>query len=82
VGETFILPTGVGTTLNQLAQKILNITGSKAGVEYHPPRKGDIQRFVGSYRKAKEKLGWKPSVELEEGLKKEYSWIKTEVKNE
>ncbi|MEM1943690.1 MAG: NAD-dependent epimerase/dehydratase family protein [Candidatus Caldarchaeum sp.] len=75
VGETFILPTGVGTTLNQLAEKIIKITGSKAGVEYLPPRKGDIQRFVGTYRKAQEKLGWKPEVALDEGLKNEYQWI-------
>ncbi|MEM1955813.1 MAG: GDP-mannose 4,6-dehydratase, partial [Candidatus Caldarchaeum sp.] len=74
-GETFLLPTGVGTTLNQLSEKIVKITGSKAGVEYHPPRKGDIQRFVGSYRKAQEKLGWRPEISLDEGLKNEHQWI-------
>ncbi|MEM4154628.1 MAG: NAD-dependent epimerase/dehydratase family protein [Candidatus Caldarchaeum sp.] len=79
-GETFLLPTGAGTTLNQLAEKIVKITGSKAGVEYHPPRKGDIQRFVGSYRKAYGKLGWKPTVQLDEGLRKEYEWMTKEIK--
>ncbi len=79
IGETFLLPTGIGTTLNQLAKKILEITGSKAGVEYHPPRKGDIQRFIGSYRKAEEKLGWRPETKLDEGLRKEYEWIRKEI---
>ncbi|MDW8042249.1 MAG: NAD-dependent epimerase/dehydratase family protein [Nitrososphaerota archaeon] len=79
VGETFLLPTGVGTTLNQLAEKVLEITGSRAGVEYFPPRKGDIMRFVGSYRKAEEKLGWRPTVHLDEGLRREYEWIRAEI---
>lgn len=77
--ETFLLPTGVGTSLNRLARLVLNITGSNAGVEYHPPRKGDIQRFVGSYKKAMEVLGWKPTVMLEEGLRIEYEWIKRDL---
>lgn len=79
IGETFLLPTGIGTTLNQLAKKILEITESQAGVEYHPPRKGDIQRFVGTYRKAEQKLGWKPTTNLDQGLKREYEWIRKEL---
>jgi Nucleoside-diphosphate-sugar epimerases len=59
--QTFLLLTGVGTSLNQLGKRIFEITGSKAGVEYYPPRKGDIQRFVGSYKKASEVLGWRPA---------------------
>jgi nucleoside-diphosphate-sugar epimerase len=77
--QTFLLPTGVGTSLNQLAKKILEITGSKAGVEYYPPRKGDIQRFVGSYEKASKVLGWRPETMLDEGLRNEYEWIKRDL---
>jgi hypothetical protein len=77
--QTFLLPTGIGTSLNQLAKKILEITGSKAGVEYYPPRKGDIQRFVGSYEKASKVLGWRPETMLDEGLRNEYEWIKRDL---
>jgi UDP-glucose 4-epimerase len=77
--QTFLLPTGVGTSLNQLAKKILEITGSEAGVEYYPPRKGDIQRFVGSYEKASKVLGWRPETMLDEGLRNEYEWIKRDL---
>ena len=75
-GEAFLLPTGVGTSLNQLSRMILEITGGRAGVEYHPPRRGDIQRFVGSYRKASEILGWRPETPLAEGLRREYEWVR------
>ncbi len=81
LGQAFLLPTGIGTTLNQLSKMILQTTGSKAGVEYHPPRKGDIQRFVGSYRKASEILDWKPETPLVEGLQREYEWIRRDLQS-
>ena len=80
IGQTFLLPTGIGTTLNQLSKMILDITGSQAGSEYLPPRKGDIQRFVGSYKKASETLGWRPEIPLVEGLQREYEWVKHDLK--
>lgn len=79
IGEAFLLPTGRGVSLNELADLIIKFTGSKGGKQYLPPRKGDIMRFVGSYKKAKEKLGWEPKVSLEEGLKKEIEWVKKEI---
>jgi len=80
-GQTFLLPTGVGTSLNQLSKMILEISGSDAGVEYHPPRKGDIHRFVGSYRKAYEILGWRPETPLAEGLRREYEWVRRDLQS-
>jgi len=77
IGETFLLPTGVGTSLNVLAKKIIELSGSKSKLEYFPPRKGDIQRFVGSHEKAKKILNWVPQVSLEDGLKKEIEWCRT-----
>jgi UDP-glucose 4-epimerase len=81
IGQTFLLPTGVGTTLNELAKKILKIAGSNSGIEYYPPRKGDIQRFVGSFKKAQEILGWRPEKSLDEGLKEEYKWVKKDLES-
>lgn len=80
IGETFLLPTGRGVSLNQLAEMIIEFTGSKSTKQYLPPRKGDIMRFVGSYMKAKRILGWEPTVSLEEGLKKEIEWIRKDLK--
>ncbi len=79
IGNAFLLPTGRGVTLNQLADLIIKLTGSKSIKQYLPPRKGDIMRFVGSYKKAKEILNWEPKVSLEEGLKREIDWIKKEL---
>jgi len=78
-GENFLLASGKETSLNDLAQLILKITGSKAGVEYYPARNGDIQRFVGSNIKALISLGWKPTIGLEEGLIQQLCWLKKEL---
>jgi len=80
IGETFLLPTGKGMTLNELADLIIRLCNSKSSKQYLPPRKGDIMRFVGSYKKAKEILGWEPKVSIEEGLKKEIEWVKKDLK--
>lgn len=80
IGEIFLLPTGKETTLNNLANLIIKLTKSKSKIQYFPPRKGDVQRFVGSYKKAQSVLGWKPKVSLEEGLKKEIDWVKSDIK--
>jgi UDP-glucose 4-epimerase len=80
LGQTFLLGSKRGVDLNQLSDLIIQYTGSKGGKEYLPLRKGDIQRFVGSYDKAYSLLGWKPEISLEEGLKKEIEWVKSEIK--
>jgi UDP-glucose 4-epimerase len=80
IGETFLLPTGKQTSLNDLANLIIKLTKSNSKIQYFPPRKGDVQRFVGSYKKTQSTLGWVPKTSLEEGLKKEIDWIKSDIK--
>jgi UDP-glucose 4-epimerase len=80
IGETFLLATGRGVSLIDLANKVIQITGSKSGIRFLPARKGDIPRFVGDYGKAKSVLGWVPRTSLEEGLRLEADWVKSELR--
>ena len=80
IGETFLLSTNRGVSLIELANKVIQITGGKSKIQFLPARKGDIPRFVGSYAKAKSVLGWVPQFSLEEGLKRELDWVKSELK--
>jgi len=81
IGETFLLPSGKGTSLNDLAKKIIELAESRSKIQYLPKRKGDIMRFIGSYRKAKEILGWKPTTSLQDGLKREIEWMRGETRS-
>lgn len=40
------------------------------------PEKSEVMRLVSNSEKAKKLLGWKPEIEIEQGLQKTISWIK------
>lgn len=56
--------------LEELANIVLEITGSNSRVNFYPARNFDVSRFYGDFSKAKELLGWSPRHSLEEGLSK------------
>jgi len=58
------------TTVNELAEIIINLTDSKSKIAHVKPRKGDIRNSVPCIEKAKRELGWKPKVSIEEGIGK------------
>lgn len=60
--------TGTGTTLKQLAETCLRITGSQSDMIIAPPRRFDVCKFVGSFDRANQVLGWRPRITLEDGL--------------
>lgn len=58
------------TTILELAERIIEMTGSSSSVEYKPLPEDDPAQRCPDISLAKEKLGWQPTVSLEEGLKK------------
>ncbi|MCS6980527.1 MAG: NAD-dependent epimerase/dehydratase family protein [Flavobacteriales bacterium] len=70
--------TEVQTSVRQLCDLILKLTGSSLQVTYQPYAPDDARQFVknriGSAQKAKEELGFQYSISLEEGLKKLIAW--------
>jgi UDP-glucuronate decarboxylase len=58
-------------TIYQLAEKILNITGSKSRLIFKPLPSDDPMQRKPDIRRAQEHLaGWTPQVQLDEGLRK------------
>ena len=72
----FNIGTGVGTSVNQLANTLLRVAGSDAAIEYAPPRPGEQQHSFLSVAKAEKQLGWKSSISLDEGLSESFEWFK------
>lgn len=64
----FNIGVGVETSVNEIAGKLKKITCSKASPVHGEEVKGEVQRICLDIKLAREKLSWKPSVELEEGL--------------
>ncbi|MEM3530543.1 MAG: SDR family oxidoreductase [Nitrososphaerales archaeon] len=70
IGEVFNIATGKPTTINELAQIIIEIKG-KRGIEpiHTEPRKGDIRHSYANTKKAEEILKFRAKILLGEGLK-------------
>ncbi|MCD6202829.1 MAG: SDR family oxidoreductase [Methanophagales archaeon] len=63
-------------TILELAKLIKELTKSSSEIEFHPLPKDDPMRRKPDISKAKKLLGWKPEVELEEGLRMMIEWFK------
>jgi UDP-glucuronate decarboxylase len=67
-------------TIQQLAEKILQLTGSKSKIVFRPlPTDDPLQRRP-DITKAREHIGWQPKIELEEGLKKTIAYFEQLLK--
>ncbi len=60
---------GVETSVAELAVMVLNLTGNRAQIVYNPRASGGVPRMRADLTLAERKLGYKPSVTLEEGLR-------------
>ncbi|MEI7904326.1 MAG: NAD-dependent epimerase/dehydratase family protein [Candidatus Firestonebacteria bacterium] len=65
----FNVCTNISTDTNQLYGKIVKAMGIKKEAVHGPARAGDLRKSVLSYGKIKKEIGWKPAVDLEQGIK-------------
>jgi len=88
VGETFNLGSQRETTINELAEAVIKLTGKYGRLKpRHVPHKEfygvwyeDISRRVPDITKAKKILMFEPKVTLEEGLRKTIEWYTQNLK--
>lgn len=68
-GEVFNVGTGKSITVNELAERIVEITGSESRIVYGEGRAGDV-RFSEADVGAIEGVGYRAKVSVEEGLRR------------
>ena len=82
--DDFIGPVNIGNpgefTIRELAEKILKLTGSRSKIQVRQERSDDPVRRRPDISLASEKLGWEPSVDLEEGLGKTIEYFEKVLK--
>lgn len=69
-GEAFNVGTGVATTITDVAETVRDQIAPSAEIEHVEPRQGDIRDSVADIGKARELLGYEPTVSLAEGLER------------
>lgn len=74
-GDVFNVACGNRITLNELVDKINAILGTDVRPEYAPPRIGDILHSRADIAKARERLGFSPLVDLDEGLRRTAEYL-------
>lgn len=73
-GEIFNLGCSNPIVLNQLIDKICDITDRPKNVQYLEKQKGDVKITHSKIDKAKRILGFSPKIKIDEGLLKTYEW--------
>ncbi|HFE45549.1 MAG TPA: NAD-dependent epimerase/dehydratase family protein [Nannocystis exedens] len=62
------LLTGTPTTLGELANLAVELSGSTSKINLGPPRNYDVESFYGDPRRARELLGWQAKVDIRTGM--------------
>lgn len=75
-GEFLNIGTGRETSVNQLFRLMAELLDFEGEPIYAPPREGELQRIALDFSRAKRVLGWKPKVELKEGLARTVEWYR------
>jgi len=68
VGRAFNVGSGTGVSIRDLAERVVEATGSASPVVHADPREGDVRHSVADVAAARERLGYEPTVSLSEGL--------------
>jgi UDP-N-acetylglucosamine/UDP-N-acetyl-alpha-D-glucosaminouronate 4-epimerase len=69
--------TGGRFSLNHTLQLLGKISGRPATPRYDPPRTGDIRDSQADISLAQKALGYQPSIDFEEGLRRTWQWYET-----
>ena len=66
----FNIGTSTETSLLELAEALLEVMGSDLAVEFGPERAvNGVTRRLATIEAAQQQLGWKPEVDLDDGLR-------------
>lgn len=72
----FNIACGQRVSLNELAGKIMEITGIKLETIYDEPRQGDVRDSLADISSAGDKLGYAPDFDLNMGLEATVKWFR------
>lgn len=75
-GMRFNIGTSIETSDRELHSLVARHAGAPDTPEDFPPRLGDVPRSALSYCRAKEVLGWEPTVALDEGVRRTVDYFR------
>jgi len=74
VDRCYNVGTGRRTSIKELAEMVLNITGSNAGIQFAPAGLTFVKNRIGCPVRARAELGFEAGLSLDEGLRQLITW--------
>lgn len=74
INEIYNIACGAQTSLLELFNFLVNEEGSELKPTHGPERKGDVKHSLADISKARDLLGYSPSITVKDGLKKTLQW--------
>lgn len=71
----FNVGSGVGHSILDILNAVERVTGKKLAPVFKPARGYDVPRVILDVSQAKQVLGWKPVVELDDGVARTWRWM-------
>ena len=82
IGEAINLGSGQDHRVIDMANRVNELSGNEAGIEFKERRNWDAKtKLLSSIAKAKDILGYKPTVSFDDGLVKVHDWFETNWDN-
>jgi UDP-glucose 4-epimerase len=75
-GQRFNVGTGIETSDRELHSAVAAAVGGPDDPEFHPPRLGDLKRSCLDIGLAAKVLGWRPQVQLDEGVRRTVEYFR------
>ncbi len=75
-GDVFNVATHGRVSLNELFEVLKKIIGADVTAQHGPAREGDVRDSQADITKAQARLGYRPTVTLEEGLRQTVAWYR------
>lgn len=73
-GSVLNIAGGTQTTLAEVVKIVSELTGRQIVLDRRPPQPGDVARTGGSVERARQILGWRPQIDLRDGLARQVAW--------
>jgi NAD dependent epimerase/dehydratase len=78
-GEVINLGTGTEASIAEVAARVLRMLDREVPIELDEqrlrPPDSEVERLLADTTKAKQLLGWEPSIDLDEGLRRTIEWL-------
>ncbi len=73
-GKNYNVGRGIGTTIKELTELLLRLKGSNLEIQYEPAGQTFVTNRIGDPRRAEKDLGFKWTIDLEDGMKSLIAW--------